>query len=88
MSLPLSKQLRKRLEKFAKSKELALASAARVLIEERLQELDDEVLLTRAEEWQRAQAWATWEKVKSGEMPVMTSEEFRTRLDRKRAKRG
>lgn len=86
MSLPLSKQLRRRLEKFARSKELALASAARMLLEERLTQLDDEVQMTRAEEWQRAQAWATWERVKSGEMRVMPLHEFRARLERKRAK--
>lgn len=87
MSLPLSKQLRKRLEKFAKSKELALASAARMLLEERLTQLEDEVLMTRAEAWQRAQAWATWERVKSGETRVMPLHEFQARLERKRVKR-
>ena len=87
MSLPLSKQLRKRLEKFAKSKELALASAARMLLEERLTQLEDEVQLTRSEAWQRAQVWGTWERVQAGEIPVMPLAEFRERLERKRARR-
>lgn len=75
MSLPLSKQLRKRLEKFAKSKELALASAARMLLEERLTQLEDEVELSAAEAWQRAQTWATYEKYKAGEVKVVTRAE-------------
>lgn len=66
MSIPLSKDLRKRLEKFAKSRELKLATAARVLLDERLKELEDEVELSATEEWQRAQAWASWEKLREG----------------------
>jgi hypothetical protein len=87
MSLPLSKHLRKRLEKFAKSKELALASAARMLLEERLTQLEDEVQLGREEEWHRAQAWATYEKYKAGEVKVVPLGEAMAVFDEKRRTR-
>ncbi len=83
MSLPLSKQLRKRLEKFAKSKELALASAARMLLDERLKQLEDDVELSATEEWHRAQAWATYEKYKAGEVRVVSKEEAMAVFDEK-----
>jgi siroheme synthase (precorrin-2 oxidase/ferrochelatase) len=38
-----------------------MSPALRVLVAERLRELAEEADLTRAERWQRAQAWASWE---------------------------
>ena len=32
--------------------------------------------LSAAEEWQRAQAWATWEKIKAGDVEETTLEEL------------
>jgi predicted DNA-binding protein len=67
LSVTLPAELRRRLTSEAKRRELKVATTARVLIDERIGELEDEAQLTRAEEWQRAQAWATWEKIKAGD---------------------
>ena len=75
MSVPLPKELRRRLEAYAVTRQLKLATAARALIDERLREVEDQVQLTAAEEWQRAQAWATWEKLKEGKSRTVTRAE-------------
>ena len=51
----------------AKKRGIKLATAARVLLDERLAALEDHQALSEAEEWQRAQAWATWEKIAAGD---------------------
>ena len=48
MSVPLPKELRRRLEAYAVSHQLKLATAARSLIDERLREVEDQVQMTRA----------------------------------------
>jgi hypothetical protein len=53
-----------------------MATVARVLLDERLSELEDTALLSRAEEWQRVQAWATWEKIKAGDTRDVPRERF------------
>lgn len=65
MTLPA--ELRRRLRSEAQKRKLKVATTARVLIDERISELEDEARLSRAEEWQRAQAWATWEKIAAGD---------------------
>jgi len=54
-----------------------MATAARVFVQERVTELEDEVELSKAEEWQRAQAWATWERIKAGDLREVTLEQIR-----------
>lgn len=51
----------------ARRRQLKLATTARVLLDERISELEDQAELTQAEEWQRAQAWATWDKIAAGD---------------------
>src|SRR3989454_10247167 len=63
---------RRRLAAHAKKRRLKVATAARVFLEEHLSELEDRAELSAAEEWQRAQAWATWEKIKAGDVPEVT----------------
>lgn len=46
---------------------MKLSPAIRALVAERLGELDDAEALSRAEQWQRAQAWAAWEAAQRGE---------------------
>jgi len=53
-----------------------MATAARVLLDERLSELEETAILSRTEEWQRAQAWATWEKIKAGDIRDVPMERF------------
>ncbi len=64
--MPLPAELRARLEAQAKRRKLKLATVARVLIDERLSALEDAEALSEAEEWQRARAWASWEKIAAG----------------------
>jgi predicted DNA-binding protein len=84
LSVPLPKELRRRLEAYAVSHQLKLATAARALIDQRLGEVEDSVLLTEAEEWQRAQAWATWEKLKEGKTRTLSRAEVMSVFGRKR----
>lgn len=84
MSVPLPRELRRRLEAYAVSRQLKLATAARSLIDERLREVEDQLRLTEAEEWQRAQAWATWEKVKEGRGRTISRAEVMSVFSRKR----
>jgi predicted DNA-binding protein len=84
MSVPLPKELRKRLEAYAVSRQLKLATAARSLIDERLREVEDSVQLSEAEEWQRAQAWATWEKLKAGKVATVSQAEVMSVFGKRR----
>ena len=74
--MPLPVELRERLASEAKKRKLKMATAARVLLDERIAELEDAELLSQAEEWQRAQAWATWEKIKAGDQRDVPMERF------------
>jgi len=76
MSVPLPTELRRRLEAYAASKQLKVATAARALIDERLREVEDDARLSEAEEWQRAQAWATWEKLREGKGATVSRAEI------------
>lgn len=67
LSVPLPPEMRARLAEQAKTRGLKMATAARILLDERLRELEESDALSRAEEWQRAQAWATWEAVQKGD---------------------
>lgn len=73
----MSDQMRTRLAKQADRRELKLATAARVLLAEHLDELDDQEELRRAEEWQRKQALATWERVAAGDVREVSVEQIR-----------
>lgn len=84
MSVPLPKELRRRLEAYAASRQLKVATAARALIDERLREVEDLVHLSEAEEWQRAQAWATWEKLKEGRGRAVSRAEVMSVFSKKR----
>lgn len=77
LSVTLSEDLRQRLARQAGRRELKLATAARVLLAERLDELDDVEKLRRAEEWQKSQAWATWERIQAGDRREVPWERLR-----------
>ena len=76
LSVPLPPELRARIAEQAKKRNLKMATAARVFLDEHVTELEDAELLSRAEEWQRAQAWATWEKIKAGDRRDVPMERF------------
>ena len=66
VSVILPADLRRKIVAEAKRRGLKLSPALRVLVSERVREIEETQALSRAEEWQRAQAWATWEEVKAG----------------------
>jgi hypothetical protein len=65
VSVVLPAELRERVQAEAKKRGLKLSPAIRALLSERVQEIDDAEQLSRAEEWQRAQVWAVWERMKA-----------------------
>jgi len=86
LSVQLSLAQRSRLAAHAKRRRLKVSTAARVFLDEHLSELDGAAELTAAEEWQRAQAWATWEKIKAGDMREATAEEIERIFTKARVK--
>jgi hypothetical protein len=84
----LSAPERRRLVAHAKKRRLKVATAARIFLEEHLGELDDRAELSAAEEWQRAQAWATWEKIKAGDVHETTLAEVHAMIAEARRSAG
>lgn len=84
-------QLRTRLRRFAEERSLGEAEALRLAVSERLNQIDDERELAAAERWQFQQAWATWERIKSGKEKLVGPDEvhrlFDRALDRRTASR-
>jgi hypothetical protein len=81
LSVQLSAKERRRLAVHAKSRRLKVATAARIFIDEHLSELEDRAELSAVEEWQRAQAWATWDKIKAGDVDEASEEDIRAVFD-------
>ncbi|MCC6809312.1 MAG: hypothetical protein IT381_17930 [Deltaproteobacteria bacterium] len=63
VSIVLSPALRRRVSTEASRRGLKLSPTIRVLIGERLKDIDDFEGMTRAERWQREQVWSTWERI-------------------------
>ncbi|XXY17200.1 hypothetical protein WME88_54105 [Sorangium sp. So ce216] len=81
VSVVLPAELRARLQAEAKKRGLKLSPAIRALLSERIQELDDAEQLSRAEEWQRAQVWAVWERMKAGDHDEASRQELDSIFD-------
>lgn len=62
ISLRFGPELRQRVRRFAAERQLEEATAVRLLVTERLNEVDEAKELAEAEAWQREQALATWER--------------------------
>jgi predicted DNA-binding protein len=82
LSVALPPDLRERIGAQAKKRNLKLATAARVFLAEHVEELEDSTDLAKAEEWQRAQAWATWDKITSGDVRDVSWDELSERARR------
>ena len=82
LSVSLAPELRQRIEDQARKRNLKLATAARVFLAEHVDELEDAMDLAKAEEWQRAQAWATWEKIRAGDAREVSWDELKTHTRR------
>jgi hypothetical protein len=76
VSVVFPRELRARVQMEAKKRGLKLSPAVRVLVAERVRELDEAEQLSRVEEWQRAEAWATWELIKSGDRREVSKAEL------------
>jgi hypothetical protein len=77
LRLSVPSELRARLAVQAAKRNLEPAAAARVFLDEHVRELEETETLSRAEEWQRAQAWATWEKIQAGDHEDVPMDRFR-----------
>lgn len=69
-------ELEEKVEAEAKRRGLALDTAVCELLHERVAELDTNDDLTHAEEWQRAQAWASWQQIERGQVQEISKEEI------------
>jgi len=67
ISFRMPKELRTRLRRFAEQRNLGEAEALRLVVSEHLAEVDDARELVEAERWQFEQAYATWQRILSGE---------------------
>lgn len=59
LTIRLPAALRQRVERYARSRSLPVAGALRTIIGEHLNEVSLDEQLTRAQRWQRDQAWAS-----------------------------
>ncbi len=69
-------ELEEKVEAEAQRRGLTLDTAVRVLLHERVAELDTVDHLTHAEEWQRAQAWTSWQQIENGDVQEVSKEEI------------
>ncbi len=69
-SLRVPPPLRQRIRRYAKARQLEEATAARVLMAERLNEVEAADELARADAWQLAQAQEAWRKLRRGELEL------------------
>jgi len=63
-----------------------------VLVAERVREIDEAAELSSAQQWQRAQAWETWEKLRDGDVEEASAEhvasDFDSALARAKTRKG
>ena len=81
VSVVLPSALRRTVATEAKRRGLKLSTAIRVLLSERIRELEEVQELTEAERWQRAQAWATWERIEAGDRREVSPAEVEAVFD-------
>lgn len=76
LSVPVSPEVRARLDRYARKTGVPLATGFRMLAIARLAELDEEARLTRAQEWQRARSWAVAQTVPEGTARELPADEL------------
>lgn len=69
-SLRVPPPLRQRIRQYAKARQLEEATAARVLMAERLSEVEAADELARADAWQLAQAQEAWRGLRRGDLEL------------------
>ena len=60
---------------------MPLSTAVRQLVVERVREIDQASELSAAEQWQRAQAWSEWEKLRSADAGEATREDLASEFE-------
>lgn len=78
LTIRLPASLRQRTHRYARSRGLQLAGAIRAILSDHLDEVEGDEQLTRAERWQRDQAWATALAIVDGTATEVTWEEIQT----------
>lgn len=76
ISFRMPPDLRARLRRFAKERNLAEAEALRLVVSEHLDQVENEKELAAAERWQFKQAYATWQRHLRGEGRLVPWEEI------------
>lgn len=82
MSIRFPADLRRRVRRFARRRGLEEATAIRMMVAERLNEMELDEDLTKAEEWQRAQVYETLDRLERGEVELVPMERIYETLDR------
>lgn len=77
VSVRFSATLRQRAQRFATKSHVGLGTAIRTMVGEYLDEVDARQDLTRAEAWQRAQAWSTAGDLLKRKVPEVTLDDLR-----------
>lgn len=86
-SLRLPPPLRQRIRQYAKARQLEEATAARVLMAERLSEVEAADELARADAWQLAQAQEAWRALLRGDLELAPTDGL-SRIFREAEKRA
>lgn len=82
LSVLLPADLRARLADEARRRHLKLSSIVRVLAAERIDEIEASGQLSAAERWQRDQAWAAWDELRSGDRREVSRADIAKDFDR------
>lgn len=78
----MSTPLRARLRKFAEERGLGESDALRLVVSEKLDEIESDRELQAAERWQFKQAYATFERIMQGEEKYIEPEAIERSFDR------
>ena len=82
MSIRFPSGLRRRIRRFARGRGLEEATAIRMMVAERLNEIELNEDLSKAEEWQRAQVYETLERLERGEVELVSMDRIYETLAR------
>lgn len=66
LTIRLPAPLRERAERYARSRRMPLAGALRTIIGDHLDQVEEDEHLSRAQRWQRDQAWASAQAIAKG----------------------
>jgi hypothetical protein len=82
VSVNVPAELRRTLAREASRRGLPLSTTVRALVVERIGQLAEDEELRQAERWQRAQAWATWDRIRGGDRREVSRADLAAVFDR------